>query len=173
MSQHTLRNMMLVSLMLKESRVMSSNASHNDMLVALVIRHVNRLMQPWDCETRLMNTLEPVVTTTSDDWPVWPRRYSSTRGFAADWLAVLFLLPIVATSSEDSDTDRLPNINQIFKLTVQKALLFIEYWTKRTGSSAFQEAVINKAIEIMTTSDGRRLPQILFPAFWALEAQND
>jgi len=154
MSQHTLRNMMLVSLMLKESRVMSSNASHSDMMIVLVVRHVNRLMQPWDCETCLMNTFLPVEKTSSDDWPVWLRRYSSNRGFAADWLAALFLLPIVATSSEDSDDDRLPNVNSIYKLTVQKALLFIDYWTKRTGSTAFQEAVISKAIAMMTTSDG-------------------
>jgi len=167
LSPYTLRRTVLVNLMLKEHWLATSISNHSDTLIALVVRHVNRLMQPWDWETRLMNSRSPVNHTSGEDWPVWsPKLSSSAKGFAADWLAILFLLPIIATSSQDNAPDRLNNINQVYKLTAEKAMKFVEFWSKRTRSSKFREEVEKSTIKMMTTSDGQRWHKIPFPMCW-------
>jgi len=167
LSPYTLRRTVLVNLMLKEHRLATSNFGHSDTLIALVVRHVNRLMQLWDWETRLMNSRLPVKHTSGEDWPVWPPKFgSSAKGFAADWLAILFLLPIITTSSQDNAPNRLNNINHIYTLTAEKAMQFVEFWSKRTRSSKFREEVEKSAIKMMTTSDGQRWHKIPFPMCW-------
>ena len=167
LSHHLLRRTMMVNLMLKKNDLMSSNASHSDMLVALVVRHLNRLMQQWDSEARLLGSCLPVRRTNSDEKLIWPPTMTlESNGYAADWFSTLFLLPIVRTSSQDSDDDRLPNVDKIYQLTVRKALLFLQFWSKRTGSNNFGDSIRQRALEMMTTTDGRRESVIPFPQFW-------
>lgn len=166
LSSLTLRSTALVSLMLKENQLASSNASHSDGLVALVVRRVNCLMQPWDWETRLMNSDVPVRRTNADDWPTWPREADSDQTFLAHWLAMLFLLPLITTNEGDHGRDRLTNISHVYKLTAEKAMYFVEFWTKRTGSPKFREIVEQAAVSMMTTSNGQRWHTIPFPRLW-------
>lgn len=158
---------MMVNLMLKKNNLLSSNASHSDMLVALVVRHLNRLMQSWDSEARVLGSTVPVKRTNAQEKLLWPPTMTlESNGYAADWFATLFLLPIVRTSSQDSDEDRLPNVDKIYRLTVQKALLFLQFWTKRTGSNNLADSIRERALEMMTMTNGRRENVIPFPEFW-------
>jgi len=161
-----------VSLLFSSTSLPPTNAFHNTVLQMFVARRVQRIMERWEQELRrycrqpnqvkwALNT-EPVA-------PAWPEQHTVTEddmGLAVDWFAMLYLVRYVAPSRLDHEVDRLHFAEEQVANTVEKAQLFVGFWTKRVRSTDFAVAIAATARNMMLLANGNLEDIDEFPDYW-------
>jgi len=140
-----------------------TNASHTEVFRMLVARRALCEMLPWEREVRrFVETGECHPCSPGDsDHPT----IDDDIACVVDWLALLFLLKDVAAVKYDMAQDRLSSADHQLDMVMQKAHIFVEYWTRCSSSHEFQDAIESKMSELMGFEVDKDNCQT-YPEFW-------
>jgi len=161
-----------VNMLFRRTTFAPTNAAHNCVLQMFVARRVQRIMQRWRHELQQYCRHREMVKWASDDEPLvppWPEQYpvsDQDLGLSPKWFALLYIVRYIAPECADQEMDRLPLITDQVANTVEKAELFTEFWTKRTRSTCFSEAIKSAAISMLADCGGQPSDVPNFPEVW-------
>jgi len=149
-----------------------TNAFHNSVLQLFVARKVQLIMHPWRMELQRYCRRRARVEWATDNDPVappWPEHYpvdEDDMGGSPEWIAMLYLVRYLAPRNLDQETDWLPFTKEQVDYTVEKAELFVEFWTKRSRSTLFAATIEAVARRMLTFSGGNMAHVKGFPQYW-------
>lgn len=161
-----------VSLLFSSTPHPPTNAFHNSVLQVFVARRVQRIMERWEDELRRYCRQCDRVVWAPDTEPIapaWPEQHPVTdedMGAAVDWFAMLYIVHHVAPSRLDHLVDRLHFAEEQVGNTLEKAQLFVDFWTKRVRSTDFAVAIAATARNMMMSADGMLEDVDGIPGYW-------
>lgn len=172
LSGQTLPDTVAVNMMFKRTVLLPTNAFNNSVLQVVVARRVLSIVQRWEAElqiycrrrdrVRWAGNTEELPSPSGDD------ANTSSNEKACEWFALLFLIRSIAPTKLDSSSNMLVYTHDHLEAAILKAVLFVEFWSKRTRSTKFSVSIKSALGEFMayarmTESEVDRLPTLWQP----------
>jgi len=161
-----------VSMLFRLTPLPPTNAFHNNVLQLFVSRKVQLIMHTWRLELQRYCRQRDRVRWATDNDPIapqWPEHYpvdEDDMGGSPEWFSLLYIIRHIAPRDLDQETDQLPFAKEQVDYTVEKAQLFVEFWTKRTRSTCFAAAIETVALRMLTFCGGKRDDVKGFLPYW-------